>query len=68
MFITQGGLQSTDEAIIAGVPLICMPMLGDQWYNAEQYVRLKIGLNLDMAVLTEERLKEAIDTILGNNR
>ncbi|KPJ00056.1 Ecdysteroid UDP-glucosyltransferase [Papilio xuthus] len=33
IFITQGGLQSTDEAITAGVPLIGVPILGDQCYR-----------------------------------
>ncbi|KAL0860416.1 hypothetical protein ABMA27_009810 [Loxostege sticticalis] len=66
LFITQGGLQSTDEAITAGVPLIGIPMLGDQWYNVEQYVYHKIGLQVDMETLTEEKLSNAIDTIINN--
>ncbi|XP_028160100.1 UDP-glucuronosyltransferase 2B15-like [Ostrinia furnacalis] len=66
LFITQGGLQSTDEAITAGVPLIGIPMLGDQWYNVEQYAYHKIGLQLDMETLTEEKLDSAIRTILND--
>ncbi|PZC71200.1 hypothetical protein B5X24_HaOG200295 [Helicoverpa armigera] len=64
LFITQGGLQSTDEAITAGVPLIGFPMLGDQWYNAEKYVHHKIGKQLDLATVTEEQFKNAINTII----
>ncbi|KAL4716788.1 hypothetical protein ACJJTC_001944 [Scirpophaga incertulas] len=67
LFITQGGLQSTDEAITAGVPLIGIPMLGDQWYNVEQYKYHRIGLRLDMNVLTEDQLRKAIYTILGDD-
>ncbi|KAL0810870.1 hypothetical protein ABMA28_010174 [Loxostege sticticalis] len=66
IFITQGGLQSTDEAITAGVPLIGIPMLADQWYNVEQYVYHKIGLQLDMETLTEEKFANAINTIINN--
>ncbi|KAJ8727684.1 hypothetical protein PYW07_001803 [Mythimna separata] len=66
LFITQGGLQSTDEAITAGVPLIGMPMLGDQWFNVERYESHKIGVRLDMETLTEENLKNAITTIIGD--
>ncbi|KAL0810811.1 hypothetical protein ABMA28_010123 [Loxostege sticticalis] len=66
MFITQGGLQSTDEAITAGVPLIGIPMLADQWYNVEQYVYHKIGLQVDMETLTEENFANAINTIINN--
>ncbi|XP_031767087.2 UDP-glycosyltransferase UGT4-like [Galleria mellonella] len=66
LFVTQGGLQSTDEAIAAGVPLIGLPMLVDQWFNVEQYERLKIGLGLQMEELTEEKFKNALDTVLND--
>ncbi|XP_046972608.1 UDP-glucosyltransferase 2-like [Vanessa cardui] len=67
LFITQGGLQSTDEALTAGVPLIGVPMLGDQWYNVEQYVIHNIGIKLNIETLTEDELKKAIETIVTNN-
>ncbi|XP_068624245.1 UDP-glycosyltransferase UGT5-like [Battus philenor] len=66
LFITQGGLQSTDEAITAAVPLIGIPMLGDQWYNVEKYVHLKIGIRLDIENLTEDIFEDAIKTIINN--
>ncbi|KAJ0171755.1 hypothetical protein K1T71_012518 [Dendrolimus kikuchii] len=66
LFITQGGLQSTDEAIIAGVPLVGVPMLGDQWYNVEQYLRLKIGARLDMETLTKDKFKDTIQMVIGD--
>ncbi|XP_050554464.1 UDP-glycosyltransferase UGT5-like [Spodoptera frugiperda] len=66
LFITQGGLQSTDEAIIAGVPLIGIPMFGDQRFNVERYVYHKIGVKLDMDTLTVEEFKNAIETVIGN--
>ncbi|XP_059056328.1 UDP-glycosyltransferase UGT5-like [Achroia grisella] len=66
LFVTQGGLQSTDESITAGVPLLGLPMLGDQWYNVEQYERLKIGLGLQMEELSEEKFKNAIITLIND--
>ncbi|KAJ0171756.1 hypothetical protein K1T71_012519 [Dendrolimus kikuchii] len=66
LFITQGGLQSTDEAISAGVPLIGVPMLGDQWYNVEQYVRHKIGARLDLETLTKDKFKDTIQMVIGD--
>ncbi|CAH2058054.1 unnamed protein product, partial [Iphiclides podalirius] len=68
LFITQGGLQSTDEAITAGVPLIGIPMLGDQWYNVEKYVHHGIGVRLDIENLTEELLKNAIIEVAEDER
>ncbi|KPJ19197.1 Ecdysteroid UDP-glucosyltransferase [Papilio machaon] len=66
LFITQGGLQSTDEAITAGVPLVGIPMMADQWYNVEKYVYHKIGVRLDFEELTEEKLKKALLDVAGN--
>lgn len=68
LFITQAGLQSTDEAITAGVPLVAIPMLGDQWYNAEKYVRHGIGTKVEIATLTEREFRNAVETVLNNTR
>ncbi|KAI5633119.1 UDP-glucoronosyl and UDP-glucosyl transferase domain-containing protein [Phthorimaea operculella] len=68
VFITQGGLQSTDEAIIAGVPLIGIPMLADQWYNVEKYVHHGIGLKLSIETVNEEQLTNAIKEVIDNKR
>ncbi|CAH2098406.1 unnamed protein product [Euphydryas editha] len=64
LFITQGGLQSTDEAIDATVPLLGIPMLGDQWYNVEKYVHHGIGKQLDITTLTENEFKETVTTVI----
>lgn len=61
-------MQSTDEAIKGGVPLIGIPMMWDQWYNVNKYVQLKIGLQLDINTITESTLRKAIETVIGNKR
>ncbi|CAH2098355.1 unnamed protein product [Euphydryas editha] len=66
LFITQGGLQSTDEAITAGVPLVGVPMLGDQWFNVEQYVKLNIGKHISIETLTEDELTKVITTVIND--
>lgn len=68
LFITQGGLQSTDETINAAVPVIGIPMLGDQWYNVENYVDHKIGLQLDITTLTEKDFLDAVLTVVSEKR
>ncbi|CAH2098398.1 unnamed protein product [Euphydryas editha] len=67
LYILQGGLQSTDEALSAGVPVIGIPMLGDQWFNIEQYVKFNIGKGLLLESLTEESLLDAITTIINDD-
>lgn len=68
LFITQGGLQSTDEAIAAGVPVIGVPIFGDQWYNVERYVYHRVGLQLDISTLDADMVKDAIDTVIRDPR
>ena len=68
VFITQGGLQSTDEAISAGVPLIGVPMFADQWYNIERYEKHNIGLRLEPELLDDETLEDAINKVIGDDR
>ncbi|XP_013139053.1 PREDICTED: UDP-glucuronosyltransferase 2B7-like [Papilio polytes] len=63
VFITQGGLQSTDEAITAGVPLIGIPILADQWYNTEQYVHFNIGVKLSYNKINVMQLRDSIDRL-----
>ncbi|XP_059058834.1 UDP-glycosyltransferase UGT5-like [Achroia grisella] len=64
LFITHGGLQSTQEAIAAAVPLLGMPLNIDQFYNVETYIKLKIGLRADLKTLTKEQFRHGVNTIL----
>ncbi|XP_026736025.1 UDP-glucuronosyltransferase 2B31-like [Trichoplusia ni] len=66
-FVTQGGLQSTDEAITAGVPLVVMPLLSDQFFNAERYETHKIGIRVDLATVTEDQFKGALLNVIEDD-
>ncbi|AAZ38194.1 EGT [Agrotis segetum nucleopolyhedrovirus A] len=59
-FVTQGGVQSTDEAIDAIVPMVGMPMMGDQAFNTNKYVELGIGRVVDTVNVNAFQLTEAI--------
>nr|QBI90356.1 egt [Trichoplusia ni single nucleopolyhedrovirus] len=59
-FVTQGGVQSTDEAIEALVPLIGLPMMGDQAFNTNKYAELGIGRNLNTLTVNKKQLVDAI--------
>ncbi|CAH0598240.1 unnamed protein product [Chrysodeixis includens] len=66
VFVTQGGLQSTDEAITAGVPLVGFPMLADQWFNVERYETHGIGIRLDIATVTVDKFKNTLLKVIGD--
>ena len=59
-FVTQGGLQSTEEAISRGVPLIGMPFMGDQPMNVQKIIDMGIGLGVDPVTVNKEELKNCI--------
>lgn len=68
LFITQGGLQSTDEAIDAAIPVIGIPIFGDQWYNAEKYSRHHIGKSLKIDTFTEIEFRDAVEIVINDKR
>ncbi|KAL3088399.1 hypothetical protein niasHS_008354 [Heterodera schachtii] len=46
-FVSHCGMNSVLEGIYNGVPMICVPFFGDQFYNAESLARQQIGLVVD---------------------
>ncbi|XP_018579882.1 UDP-glucuronosyltransferase 2B10-like [Anoplophora glabripennis] len=65
LFITHGGL-STTETIYHGVPIIAIPILGDQKMNAYNAERLGYGIVLPFVEVSEENLSRLLDEILSN--
>ncbi|KAJ8912888.1 hypothetical protein NQ315_011211 [Exocentrus adspersus] len=66
LFIMQGGLQSSEEAILAKVPIIGFPTHSDQTVNVDTFVKYGVGIALDLDYLTPEQLKSAIHEIMTN--
>lgn len=66
LFITQGGLQSTEESIMYGVPMLIMPFFGDQPYNAKRLEYKKVGRIVFHQSLKKENLKEQIMEVINN--
>nr|XP_023025371.1 UDP-glucuronosyltransferase 2C1-like isoform X2 [Leptinotarsa decemlineata] len=65
-FITHGGILSTTEAIHYGVPMIGIPILGDQYMNVARMVRKRLCINLPLPELTENSFHEAIREVIEN--
>lgn len=64
VFVTQGGLQSMNEAAYFGVPTVGIPFLGDQPLNVAKMAASGIGIRLNVKDLTKESLLNAITTVL----
>ncbi|XP_045475115.1 UDP-glycosyltransferase UGT4-like isoform X4 [Harmonia axyridis] len=65
-FITQGGLQSMEEAIDSAVPMLGMPFYGDQNNNVNKMETKKFGLKLLPTEMNKESLKAALKELLEN--
>ncbi|GMT23227.1 hypothetical protein PFISCL1PPCAC_14524, partial [Pristionchus fissidentatus] len=64
-FITHGGAGSTTESTHAGVPLLVVPLMGDQLRNAHLIERLGTGFKLSKEALTDgQALSKAVRRIL----
>jgi glucuronosyltransferase len=68
LFITQCGLQSFQEAVYYGVPLLGIPFFGDQKYNAKKIVTEEIGLHLPFQDVTKQTLLTSINAVLNDSK
>lgn len=68
LFITHGGLLSTMEAIYHGVPIIGIPIFGDQTLNMFRAENAGYGLTIQFANLTETSIEWALGEILGEKK
>ena len=64
LFITHGGMNSINEAILYGVPLVVVPNTIEQTTNALRIEQLHAGLYLDHQELTVEKLRDAVLQVL----
>ena len=67
LVITHAGLGTTMAALGRGVPLLCVPMGRDQFFNAEQVQAIGAGRML-MPESSSEAIAQAATDILGDDR
>ena len=70
-FVTHGGYNSLLESSQAGVPMVLVPLFGDQYGNVFRAQRLSMGIYVDRAALKanesdEHAIGDALWTILKN--
>ncbi|KAH1003452.1 hypothetical protein HUJ04_003376 [Dendroctonus ponderosae] len=68
LFITQGGLQSLEESLFIGVPVLVLPFYGDQISNAQMVVEHGFGLALDRRNVTVRNFMSAILKLITSTK
>lgn len=68
LFISHGGFLGSTEAIYYGVPIIGIPIFGDQRLNVARAIKAGWGLGLDYNNLTEASISWTINHILTNSK
>ncbi|XP_030241565.1 UDP-glucuronosyltransferase 2A1-like isoform X1 [Drosophila navojoa] len=66
LFITHAGKGGIAEAQYHGVPMVAMPIFGDQHGNADNMVYAGFGLSVDWTTLTEASLAQTLNEVLQN--
>jgi glucuronosyltransferase len=68
VFLTHGGLMGTMEAVYSGVPMVGIPLFGDQFHNVKNYEDEGILVRLDYTSITKEKVLKALREVLENPR
>ncbi len=66
MIVHHGGVGTTSQAMLAGIPQIAVPMAHDQFDNAVRLIRLGIGRAIPAARFTARRLTQATRDLLNS--
>ncbi|KAF2886561.1 hypothetical protein ILUMI_19611 [Ignelater luminosus] len=66
LVITQGGLQSIEEAIYNHIPIIGMPFIADQQANIQNIVDRGLGLSVDFNTIDKKTFKKIILEVINN--
>ncbi len=67
VFITHGGMNSTNEGLYYDVPLILIPQFADQPFVAKRVAELGAGIIIEKDKVTPEILKQSVVKILSDN-
>ncbi|XP_061726212.1 UDP-glucosyltransferase 2-like [Cydia pomonella] len=66
LFITHGGLLSTNEALHFAVPILGVPAFADQFQNVNRAVQKGIASQVSLSYDLPRELKVAIEEMIGN--
>lgn len=67
-YFGHGGLLGLSEGVYVGLPMILMPMFGDQFHNCAAVKTRGAAVVIEYNNLSEQTLRRAVDEIFNNTR
>lgn len=66
LFVTYAGFSSTRESLLAGVPTVSLPLMGDQLVHASRLAQVGAGICLDRTAVSASSVLDACRTVLDS--
>lgn len=66
VFVMHGGSNSMLAAFEVGIPLVVIPLIADQFFNAHIVEKQKLGRVIQLDTLTPETIRAAVTDVLEN--
>lgn len=67
-FITHGGSHGIYEGICHAVPMVMIPLFGEQGDNVQRLVRHGVGVVLNFYAITADVLVNTLDAVINDSR
>ena len=67
-FVTHAGMNSVNESLAFGVPMVVVPQMSEQYIVARRVEELGAGVYVDKSDAGVDTLRRAIDAVLGERR
>ncbi|XP_069790296.1 UDP-glucuronosyltransferase 1A1-like [Narcine bancroftii] len=67
-FMTHGGMNGIYEAICGAVPMVMVPLFGDQMDNTRRMMLHDVGVVLNLKDLTSQDLMDALNKVINDTR
>ncbi len=66
LMVMHGGSNSLLAALDVGLPMVVVPLIADQFFNAQILGELRLGRVVQRAELSNASIRAAVDEVLGN--
>lgn len=68
LFVSHCGANGQYEALYHGIPMLCLPLFGDQNYNAQRSTAKGFGLHANILDLSASHLANLMKEVYGNTK